>query len=71
MSSFFPCHPKILCFHTSTIIWFDDLSCLLDSINNGCESDCRFRRWDGRLRKETIIHQLMTQWSTPIIQSHT
>ncbi|CAN1138491.1 hypothetical protein LINPERHAP2_LOCUS10721 [Linum perenne] len=62
MSSFFPCHPKILCLHTWPIILFDDLSNLLHSIKNGCESDCRFRRWNGRLRKETIIHRKMTQF---------
>ncbi|CAN1332630.1 hypothetical protein LINPERPRIM_LOCUS35775 [Linum perenne] len=35
MSSFFPCHPKILFLHTWLIIWFDDLSNHLDSIENG------------------------------------
>ncbi|CAN1345506.1 hypothetical protein LINPERPRIM_LOCUS40388 [Linum perenne] len=67
MSSLFPCHPKILCFHTSPIIWFDDFSSLLDSIKNGCESDCRFRRWDERLWKEIIIHRLMAQFHINLI----
>ncbi|CAN1189160.1 hypothetical protein LINPERPRIM_LOCUS35785 [Linum perenne] len=35
MSSFFPCHPKILFLHTWLIIMFDDLSNHLDSIKNG------------------------------------
>ncbi|CAN1332629.1 hypothetical protein LINPERPRIM_LOCUS35775 [Linum perenne] len=35
MSSFFPCHPKTLFLHTWLIIWFDDLSNHLDSIENG------------------------------------
>ncbi|CAN1193349.1 hypothetical protein LINPERHAP2_LOCUS41992 [Linum perenne] len=35
MSSFFPCHPKILFLHTLPIILFDDLSNHLDSIKNG------------------------------------
>ncbi|CAN1787889.1 hypothetical protein LINPERHAP1_LOCUS17833 [Linum perenne] len=62
MSSFLPCHPIILCLHTWPIILFDDLSNLLHSIKNGGESDYRFRRWNGRLRKETIIHTKMTQF---------
>ncbi|CAN1154124.1 hypothetical protein LINPERPRIM_LOCUS40970 [Linum perenne] len=60
MSHFFPCHPNTLCLQTWLYISLDNIYDLLDSIRSGCESDCRFMRWNGRLRKETINHHLMT-----------
>ncbi|CAN1347775.1 hypothetical protein LINPERPRIM_LOCUS41243 [Linum perenne] len=68
MSSFFRCHPSTSCLQTWPNIWFDDISALLDSIRSECESNYIFVRWNGRLRKETIIHQLMTSRQFDIMQ---
>ncbi|CAN1182211.1 hypothetical protein LINPERHAP2_LOCUS35852 [Linum perenne] len=67
MSHFFPCYPKTLYVQTWPIIWFDDISNLSDSIINECELDCRMRRWNGKLRKETVIHRLMIKFHINLI----
>ncbi|CAN1255530.1 hypothetical protein LINPERPRIM_LOCUS9023 [Linum perenne] len=41
MSPFFQRHPKTSCPQTLSIIWFDDLFDLLNSIRNECETNCR------------------------------
>ncbi|CAN1156802.1 hypothetical protein LINPERHAP2_LOCUS21165 [Linum perenne] len=47
MSSFFPCHPKILFLHNWPIMWFDDLSNHLDSIKNGQMDVNQIADFDG------------------------
>ncbi|CAN1345214.1 hypothetical protein LINPERPRIM_LOCUS40307, partial [Linum perenne] len=60
MSHFFPCLLTHYDFRLGQNILLDDIYDLLDSIRSICESNCRFMRWNGRLRKETVIHHLIS-----------
>ncbi|CAN1185576.1 hypothetical protein LINPERPRIM_LOCUS38931 [Linum perenne] len=54
-------NPKSLWIQILPFIWFDDISGLLDLVRNEGISYPKYRKWNGRLRKEIIIHRLVTQ----------